>query len=134
MTLNFIVNGKTLTEADIRKAVAPVKKAAKETLKRVETVDEASRSDGFVVLGYEPGYWDSRIEDHKRAAKKHAEDPTHNKPAGTLEEFTIRWMKKNKPKRARTKPYELEQSADLCADLMRKAGWVHVRVEEILKG
>lgn len=42
-------------------------------------------------------------------------------------------MKKNKPKKLRTRPYELESAAKQCAAMAVADGYVHVTVEEILK-
>ncbi len=133
--LTFNVGGRVLTALQIE-AIAPKRKAAVRTdaLKRVDTRSDAKQSDGFIVTGYSPDHWAQRIKDHELAKELFAKDPNKNKQPGSLDEFTTRWLTKNKPKRARTKPYEIESSADLCADLMRKAGWLHVRVDELLKG
>jgi hypothetical protein len=80
-----------------------------------------------VVLGYSPEHWAERENEYEFQKKD-------GKPVGTLAEFTARWMSKNKPKRARSKPYEIESAADQCAALMTKAGWLHVRVDELMRG
>lgn len=107
-------------------------KVVGEGLKRVETRAEAKQSDGFVVTGYSPESWAGRAAAFESELKE--ANLLGAKSPGTLEEFTAKWMAKNKPKRARSKPYEVESSADQCAELMRKAGWLHVTVSEILKG
>lgn len=132
--LTFVVNGRVMTVDQFKTQAkkAPPKPAA-ETMKRTSDRGSAKVSDGFAVLGYSPEHWSQRIEDHKLAQELFAKDPNKNKAPGTLDEFTKVWMRKNKPKRARSKPYEIESAADVCAELMRKAGWLHVHVEELMK-
>lgn len=112
----------------------PPPKSTSAALKRVDCRDEAKESDGFVVIGYSPEQQEALSADYADAKRRFDEAELRAEPAGTLEEFASKWMAKNKPKRARSKPYEIESAADLCADLMRKAGWLHVRVDELLKG
>lgn len=132
--LKFIVRGQVVSEDRVKAHLDKGKPRTSESLKTVTQRDEAKQSLGFIVLGYSPEHWAERVKAREEAFRLYSEDPTKNKAPGTLEEFTVRWMGKNKPKRARSKPYEIEQSADQCAELMRKAGWTHVRVDEILKG
>lgn len=132
--LLFNVGGR-IVNADQFKVTAqkaPPKSTA-DTMKRVDDRGAAKVSDGFAVLGYSPDYWAQRIADHALAQQLFDREPTKNKAPGALETFTPVWMRKNKPKRARSKPYEIESAANTCAELMRKAGWVHVCVEEIMK-
>lgn len=132
--LRFIVRGKVVGEHAVRSHLDKAPPKTTDALKTVTQRDEAKKSLGFVVLGYSPEHWAERVKAREEAFRLYSKDPTKNKSPGTLEEFTIRWMSKNKPKRARSKPYEIESSAEVCADLMRRAGWLHVRVDEILKG
>lgn len=41
------------------------------------------------------------------------------------------WIKSAPLKPIRSKPYEIEESARVCADLARKEGWMRVVVEEL---
>lgn len=135
MTLKFNIGGRTLTAEEFKaqaKKAAP--RTASESLKAVDSRSEAKVSLGFVVLGYSPEHWAERINAHEAARQAYINQDPKAKAPGTLDEFTVRWMAKNKPKRARSKPYEIEQAAVLCADLMRRAGWLHVRVDELLRG
>lgn len=134
MSFQYVnANGEPLNIKALEGKHAPMK-ATKETLKRVDSRSDAKVSDGFVVLGYQPEVWADIEVYYGHAVKANENAPEKNKHPGTLAEFTQRWMSKNKPKRARTKPYELESAADQCAELCRKAGWMHVRVEELMKG
>jgi hypothetical protein len=134
MSLTFVVNGREMDAAQFKAQAQKAKpRVTESTMKRVEDRSVAKMSDGFVVLGYSPEQWAQRVKDHADALKLFADEPLKNKAPGTLEEFTPRWMAKNKPKRARSKPYEIESAADTCAELMRKAGWLHVRVDELMK-
>jgi hypothetical protein len=106
----------------------------KDSLKRVENRADAKLSMGFAVLGYSPAHWAQKDAAYRDAIEANRNEPEVNKHPGTLDEFERRWMNKNKPLRARSKPYELEDAANTCAELMRKAGWLHVRVEELMRG
>jgi hypothetical protein len=132
--LKFIVRGQVVEAHKVKAHIDKAPPRTSNSLKTVSMRDEAKQSLGFIVLGYSPEHWAQREKDREDAFRLYAEDPTKNKAPGTLEEWTPKWMGKNKPKRARSKPYEIESSADQCAGLMRKAGWLHVRVDEILKG
>lgn len=129
--LTFVVGEQTLT-ADQLKATAPRRQVVRrETLKRVDKRDDATSSDGFVVLGYTPDQMQSLDTDYSIECKNAVESGKAPKPR---DEFETSWLRKNKPKRVRSRPYELESAAETCADLARRAGWSHVRVDEILKG
>lgn len=132
MSLTFNIGGRIVTADELR-ANAP-KAKPRTTTEGLKTVDDrasAKESMGFIVDGYSPEEWDSRIGVYKlavEAVKQGGKNP------GTLEEFTAKWMRHNKPTKARSKPYELEEAADTCAEMLRRAGWVHVRVTERLRG
>jgi hypothetical protein len=126
VSLTFKLGDKIVTEQSLIMS-APKKKAKKSDLKTVKDRDAAKVSMGFVVEGYSPSYWSGRLIDYGIALKG-------KKHPGTLEEYEPAWRSKNKPKRARSKPYEIESSADQCAEMLRDAGWRHVAVRELLKG
>lgn len=132
--LKFTCKGAVLTADQVKQSAQKAPPRTSNSLKTVSRRDEAKQSLGFIVLGYSPEHWAQREKDREDAFRLYAEDPTKNKAPGSLEEWTPKWMAKNKPKRARSKPYEIESSANQCAELIRKAGWFHVRVDEILKG
>lgn len=132
--MKFVVNGKEMTALQL-KAIAPkAPPKSSDALKTVELRDQAKVSLGFIVLGYSPEHWESRVKARSEALVLHEIDPLKNKAPGTLEEWTPKWMSKNKPKRVRSKPYELLGAAELCGQMAVKAGWLFVRIDEILKG
>jgi len=134
--LHFTVGARTISESELRanaalqKAPAPAKKKA--SLRRTKDSDKATHSAGFQVLGYTPTLWAELPDMYAEAVKKHEKD-AKNKHPGTLDEFIASYVLKNKPKKVRSKPYELRDAADICARLAEKAGWQRVRVEEVLK-
>lgn len=133
--LTYTVRGRQMSEAEFRNTAVQAPKAAPAMpLKRVEYRENASEHGGFVVLGYPPGTEEAVPELHAAAMKRHGKDATAHRHPGTPEEFLLRWFKKNKAKRIRSKPYSIPVAADDCAEMARKAGWQRVRVEEILKG
>jgi hypothetical protein len=71
--------------------------------------------------------------EYATALAEHEADRSKNAP-GTIGDFTTCWLGKHAPKRVRSKPYSLAEAADVCAELARKAGWQHVRVDELLRG
>lgn len=105
----------------------PQVKPASTSLKRTDQRDLAKVSDGFVVIGFTPEMWESIPVLYADRIEEYEQDPTKNKHPGTYEEFERSWINKTKPTRARTKPYEIASAADTCAELCRKAGWMHVR-------
>ncbi len=112
----------------------PKPKASKGVaMKRTRERDEATHSAGFMVLGYTPTTWANLPGLHTEAMRLHTAGPTEHKHPGDFEEWRARWMTKNKPKRVRSKPYELEDAANVCAELARKAGWMHVRLDEVMR-
>ena len=134
MSLTFTVGGKTMTAAQVEakesmRQKSPV--AKKEAPKRVFQQADAGELRGYRVNGYPPGTDANVTGDlYKDACTKQFEPG--GKPAGSLEEFARRWYAKNKPKSLRSKPYELEDAAEQCAEMARKAGWERVTVEPLL--
>jgi hypothetical protein len=131
--LKFIVRGQVVGEYGVKAHLDKAKPRVSDGLKKVESRYDAKVSQGFVVLGYSPTHWEKRVADRLEALRLHEMD-SKNKAPGTLEEWTAKWMAKNKPKKVRSKPYELESAADECGQLAVRAGWLYVRIEEILKG
>lgn len=111
---------------------------ANTSLKRTDDRTRAKVSDGFVVLGFPRDYLETAEREHNIRREELLALERTNK-LGPKEKVPAPWneevfMRTGKPKRARTKPYELEAAADECAELCRKAGWKNVRVEELMKG
>lgn len=134
MSIQYVnAAGQPVNIAELAQKHKPPPKAAASALKRTHERDKAKVSDGFVVTGYSQEQMQARDADYLEAKARFDKGELRAKAPGTLDEFTARWMSKNKPKRARSKPYEIEQAADQCAELMRKAGWLYVRVDELMK-
>lgn len=56
----------------------------------------------------------------------------HQKAKGNSEPFDANhWLMNARKKAIRSKPYEVKEAAEVCADLARKAGWLAVEVREI---
>ena len=79
---------------------------------------------GFRVVGVtEVMLANARLE-HEQKQKEHPK-----KQMGPFDENN--WLMNARKKPIRSKPYELIDAANVCADLARKAGWLAVEVLEI---
>lgn len=133
--LSYTLGDRVVSEAQLRADAAlnkPLVLSKKPALKRTQDRDKASHSAGFLVSGYTPTLWAQLPDLYAAAIKAHEKDETVKHP-GTLDEFILRYTNKNKPKRVRSKPYELHDAAQICAELAEKAGWQRVRIDEVLK-
>ena len=131
--VSFFVRGVVVSEEEARGLLCeprPVKSSA--GLKRVHERDGATVSMGFVVHGYAASTPAEIERAYASRIKAHEAQEEGSKHPGMLDEFERQWKAKNKPKKI-SKPYPLASSAETCADLARKAGWLDVRVEEVLK-
>lgn len=115
--------------------------AAPSLLRRTTDRQTAKVSDGFIVTGYSIEYIADGKAKHEAEIEKvtqHNRRETQKSAPKFLKMPDLwteeRFMLKNKAKRVRNKPYELEVAAEQCAELARKAGWKQVRVEELMKG
>jgi len=79
---------------------------------------------GWRVVGLPPG----SLED---AQKKHANKQARSKAAEKQPFDVSAWLCSAQKKSVRAKPYEIRESADVCASLAEKAGWAGVQVREI---
>lgn len=113
---------------------ASVKKPKPPGLKRTNERDKAVVSMGFLVTGRRPEYLAEVEADYKGDLAAYEKDPKTHKHPGTPDMHLNRWKRKHKPAKIRTKPFELQEAAQACAELARKAGWVEVSVDEIMKG
>lgn len=131
--ITFLVRGQVVSqstaEAMLYERPAPKISAV---LKRTNDRQNAQVSMGFVVLGYPAEYAQWIADDYSRRIKAHEEQEKGSKHPGTPDEHERHWLAKNKPKRI-GRPYSLESAAEVCAELARKAGWLHVRVDEVLR-
>lgn len=86
---------------------------------------------GYAVEGFQPGVFDAARATYIKAREVAISEGAKKIP----EEWSERaWLAKAKPKRVRTKPYELHQAATECKALAEKAGWTHVEVRALSKG
>lgn len=138
--LTFNIGGRIVPASEIGKYATPApKKASRSYVKRVTDRSLAKLSDGFLVTGYSPAHIEMAKVDHERLQKTQADLIAVGAKLGPREKIVRdwdqeAWMSATKPKRVRSKPYEISSSADQCAELARKAGWLRVSVEEIMKG
>lgn len=82
---------------------------------------------GFRVVGLPPGALEV-------AQTKHNEKQARNKATEKQPFDLAAWLCSAARKPVRAKPYEIRESADVCASLAEKAGWLGVQVREIKKG
>jgi hypothetical protein len=90
--------------------------------KKTRKVEKTSFHKGWKVVGLPPGAEEQAEAEHaaKQVGKREpkAFDRQH-------------WLMNARAKPVRAKPYELHESATLCADMARKAGWLRVEVVEL---
>jgi hypothetical protein len=130
MAMKFVnIHGQRVSTSSVQQV-----KSTSAGLKRVFDKQSAKQSLGFEVCGYPPAQWQRREDEYRRLLANYQADPDGAKHPGTEDEFTYRWVNKNRPKKARSKPYEIASAAEQCADLCRRSGWQQVRIEEVLKG
>lgn len=93
--------------------------------KRVVAKDEREKKHlGFAVTGYSPEMMSEAAADHQAAVSR-----------GEIEgEFSAdTFMNGHKPRKARSAPYSMSDSAAQCAEMLRKAGWLRVTVSEVIR-
>lgn len=111
-------------------------KQTRGTLKRTDDRSVAKVSEGFLVTGFSPEHLAQGERDHAIAVDLAHSHNAHNptKPVAVPGPWSEEaYMRKAKPKRVRTRPYEIASAADQCAEMAKKAGWKGVRIEEVLK-
>lgn len=78
-------------------------------------------------MGIPPGALEEARDAHKRL-----QDMAAKAGGREIKPFDEQnWIQNHRGKAVRGKPYEIKASADECATLAEKAGWLRVRVEEI---
>jgi hypothetical protein len=93
------------------------------------TTDKAYHK-GWRVVGIPPGAWEDAVIEHERFT--HYCTVRGDKIPKALEKSS--WEQKFRLKAVRHKPYEIEESAQLCATMARQAGWVRVILKEVKMG
>lgn len=119
MALQFVnIHGETLPDPVARQ------KCAKSAPK--PKPEEKSYHKGWRVVGIPPGELELARSEAQRLARTAIEN---GRAAKEFDEAN--WLQNHRGKPVRNKPYEIKSSADECAALAEKAGWLRVRVEEI---
>lgn len=130
--LTYTVGGREVS-ADTLMAGAKRKSGAKR-----DAPDEYHR--GWLVEGYPPGMieeaqrltegncarWAAMSDEQRARAEK---DGERAPKAWDL----AQWLIRTKPKRVRSRPYEIPSAADECRAIAERGGWEHVRVTEVKK-
>lgn len=96
---------------------------------------------GYAVEGHPPGALEAaramreqEIQAWSRLSEaEKAERISQGKRAPSPWPGDEAWMANTKLKRVRSKPYELPQAADECAELAKRAGWLCVRVTALTR-
>lgn len=138
--LTFIIRGQTVAAHDVAKYATPAKKRTSDgPLKRVYDRSIAKESMGFLVWGYSPEQMTEAKKEHEAALKERdaliESDPSCAANLKAIQPWCAdAFMNKAKPKRVRSKPYELFPAAETCKQMAEKAGWLRVTVEEVMKG
>lgn len=82
---------------------------------------------GWRVVGIPPGAMEMARDANSRL--REMAEKAGGKPIKPFD--PAEWLRKAKHKPVRSKPYELQESANVCAELARKAGWLFVLVVEL---
>jgi hypothetical protein len=127
MSLTFVVNGREMTEQELRAKAPPApKRVSHSAMTKVDERSIATHSLGFIVSGYPPLEIAQAKVEYERAAEAEV--------GKTPEPFTLMaYAKKHKPTKARRRPFEVESAADDCAALLMRQGWHMVSVQELLR-
>lgn len=125
--LLFMVRGEALTKDQFKAAAdqgAKTKRATPDTFHK-----------GWKVVGHSPAALAeaqrARTAEYE-AAKRRIEHGKGGKPVSAWDERHWRMTAKKKPVRA--KPYEVRDSAQSCAELAAKSGWLDVELVEVRRG
>lgn len=111
----------------------PVKETHSATLDR----SKAKVSLGFAVEGFSKEHLAAAKEAHEKLRTElwgrweQGKLARGEKVIPEWDEAT--YMRTAKPKRVRSRPYEIESAADQCAELARKSGWLNVHVVELIR-
>ncbi|CAN7191016.1 hypothetical protein [Acidovorax sp. LjRoot117] len=89
--------------------------------------EEKSYHKGWRVIGIPPGALEEARDDHRRVVEMAAK--SGGREIKPFDEAN--WLQNHRGKPVRAKPYEIKSSAEECAALAEKGGWLRVRVEEM---
>ncbi|WP_233425209.1 hypothetical protein [Comamonas thiooxydans] len=91
--------------------------------------DVVSVHKGWRVSGIKPGMLDEAKQAHERLCQM--AQKAGGKPPEPFDEGA--WLRPAKRTAVRSKPYPLQEAAQLCKELAIKAGWLEVHLQEIKK-
>ncbi|MDH1477753.1 hypothetical protein N5F13_25040 [Comamonas thiooxydans] len=129
MSLTFVNhNGDPIT--DSRMAAMRAQGMELERQRRLAAkADAVSVHKGWRVSGIKPGMLDEAKQAHERLCQM--AQKAGGKPPEPFDETT--WLRTAKRTAVRSKPYPLQEAAQLCKELAIKTGWLDVQLQEIKK-
>lgn len=129
MSLTFVnQNGDPIT--DSRMAAMRAQGMELERQRRLAAkADVVSVHKGWRVSGIKPGMLDEAKQAHERLCQM--AQKAGGKPPESFDEGA--WLRTAKRTAVRSKPYPLQEAAQLCKELAIKAGWLEVHLQEIKK-
>lgn len=122
MPLTFLVNGREVTAEQFQS------QAEKKKPKPVR--EQKGYHKGFRVVGHAPGAMEEAKRDREDAIQTWNRDRAGKMPK-TWDEAS--WRRNTKKTALRSKPYEIYEAAELCADMARQDGWEDVEIIEVKK-
>lgn len=129
MPLTFLVNGREVTAEQFQS------QAEKKKPKPVQ--EQKGYHKGFRVVGHAPGAMEEArtqreldIEHYDKCSYQERAELGLEKPKPWDEDF---WRRNSKKTALRSKPYEIYEAAELCADMARQDGWEDVEIIEVKK-
>ena len=129
MSLTFVNhNGDPIT--DSRMAAMRAQGMELERQRRLAAkADAVSAHKGWRVSGIKPGMLDEAKQAHERLCQM--AQKAGGKPPEPFDEGA--WLRTAKRTTVRSKPYPLQEAAQLCKELAIKVGWLEVQIQEIKK-
>ena len=129
MSLTFVNhNGDPIT--DSRMAAMRAQGMELERQRRLAAKSDAvSVHKGWRVTGIAPGLLDEAKQAHERLCQM--AQKAGGKPPEPFDETA--WLRTAKRTALRSKPYPLQEAAQLCKELAIRVGWLEVQLQEIKK-
>lgn len=127
--MTFIVNGQEVTAEQF--------KVQAEKKKPKPVREQKGYHKGFRVVGHAPGAVEEAYHAHEKAIHDYRkESPARRAEMGLKEpkpwdeDF---WRRNSKKTPLRSKPYEIYEAAELCAEMAKKDGWEDIEIIEVKK-
>lgn len=129
MSLTFVNhNGDPIT--DSRMDAMRAQGLEQERQRRLSAkADAVSVHKGWRVSGIKPGMLEEAKQAHERLCQM--AQKAGGKPPEPFDEDA--WLRTAKRTAVRSKPYPLQEAAQLCKELAIKTGWLQVQLQEIKK-